>query len=173
MKRLLPLLFFFCSCDWTATDMAPGAMTAYVPVYASRETVNAIATEGVRATTKPGKIYAYGAYLFQVEQYEGIHIIDNTNPKGAKKIAFLKVPLATEIAIKSGHLYTNNLNDLVVFNLSNAAQPQLVNRVKDAFPAIDQMYPPFTNTYFECPDPAKGIVVAWEQRQLTNAKCRR
>jgi len=81
--------------------------------------------------------------------------------------------MATEIAIKSGHLYTNNVNDLVVFSLSNPAEPLLENRVKDAFPVIEQEYPPFNNTYFECPDPAKGIVVGWEQKELTNPQCRR
>jgi hypothetical protein len=172
MKRSLPfLLLLFCSCDWTG-DIADPFM-GYAPVYAPRATVNTITTQAAKATAKPGKIYAYGDYLFQVEQYEGIHIIDNRNPKQALKIAFLSVPLATEIAIKSGHLYTNNLNDLVVFDLTNVAQPQLVNRVKDAFPAIEQDFPPFTNTYFECPDPAKGIVVGWEQKQLQNPKCRR
>lgn len=172
MKRFFPLLLFFCSCEW-AGDMQMGQTTGYVPVYAAREVVNTISSEPARATVHPGKIYAYGAYLFQVEQYEGIHIVNNSNPKEAKKIGFLKVPLATEITIKSGHLYTNNVNDLVVFNLADITQPQLVNRIKDAFPVIDQTHPPFTNTYFECVDPAKGLVVAWEQKEIQNPKCRR
>lgn len=173
MKRFFPFVLLFCACEWSGADLQTGRSMGYVPVYAARDAVSNIANETVRATARPGKIYAYGAYLFQVEQYEGIHIVDNSNPKQAKKIAFLKVPMATEIAIKSGHLYTNNVNDLVVFNLANAAQPQLVNRIKDAFPVIDQTHPPFTNTYFECPDPSKGVVVAWEQKPMTNPKCRR
>jgi len=173
MKRLLPLLLFFCSCELTGSELPPGQQWGYVPVYAAPDVINTISVESAKHTTTPGKIYAYGAYLFQIEQNKGIHIIDNSNPKEARKIAFLNVPMASEIAIKSGHLYTNNLNDLVVFDLANAAQPKLVNRVKDAFPAIDQSYPPFSNTYFECPDPSKGIVIAWEQQALTNAKCRR
>lgn len=174
MKRLLSLLLLFLSsCDPFGARISDSGFQGYAPVYASRTTVNTITNEAARATTHPGKIYAYGAYVFQVEQYEGIHIIDNSNQAQAKKIAFLKVPMATEISIKSGYLYTNNLNDLVVFNLANPTQPQLVNRVKDAFPVIEQEFPPVTNTYFECPDPAKGIVVGWEQKQLTNPKCRR
>jgi hypothetical protein len=171
MKRLLPLLLLFSSCD--PFDARISQLTGYVPVYATRDAVNTITVEPARATTHPGKVYAYGVYLFQIEQNEGIHIIDKSNPKTANKIAFLKVPMATEIAIKSGQLYTNNLNDLVVFDISTITAPKLVNRIKDAFPAINQEYPPFSNTYFECPDPSKGIVVGWELKDLNNPKCRR
>ncbi|MDQ3682308.1 MAG: hypothetical protein M3352_04440 [Bacteroidota bacterium] len=174
MKRFLPLLFIMLySCDRFGSNSETGQLQGYAPIYASRQVVNTITTQSVRPTVRPGKIYAYGSYLFQVEQNEGIHIINNSNPQQASKIAFLKVPMATEIAIQSDHLYTNNLNDLVVFNLANIASPQLVNRIADAFPVIDQSYPPFTNTAFECADPSKGIVVAWERKMIDQPKCRR
>jgi hypothetical protein len=173
MRRLLPcLLILLSSCVWEGGDLR-SVNLGFAPVYAPRTTANTITTEPARPTAQPGKIYAYGTYAFQVDQYKGIHIIDNSNPKEARKIAFLSVPMATEIAIKSGHLYTNNLNDLVVFSLANVTQPQLVNRIKDAFPVISQEFPPFSNTYFECPDTAKGVVVGWEQKELSNPKCRR
>jgi hypothetical protein len=129
--------------------------------------------EPVRPTVDPGKVYAFGQYLFQVEQSEGIHIVDNANPSSARKIAFLKVPMATEIAIKNNFLYTNNLNDLVVFSLSDIKSPQVVNRITNAFPAIDQAHPPASNTFFECADPAKGIVINWELKMIDQPKCRR
>lgn len=174
MKRFLPLLLIlFYACEPSGSSREPDQMQGYAPVYASRQVVNTITTEPSKPTVRPGKIYAYGAYLFQVEQNEGIHIINNSNPQQARKIAFLKVPMATEIAIKSDHLYTNNLNDLVVFNLTNVASPQLVSRIADAFPVIDQTHPQFTNTFFECADASKGIVVAWELKTLDKPKCRR
>jgi hypothetical protein len=174
MKRIFILLLVIStSCQFAEADLQTQQVVGYVPVYASQETITALAPGPAQPTIHPGKIYAYGAYLFQVEQFKGIHIIDNSDPQQAHKIAFLNVPSATEIAIKSDHLYTNNGNDLVVFNLANVMSPQLVHRIENAFPPIDQDYPPFSNTVFECPDPAKGIVVAWEQKTLTNPKCRR
>ena len=173
MKRFLPLLLFlYIGCvpdqnNWSAQ------MMAYVPVYASKEAVGDIGVTTSRSTTAAGKIYAYGSYLFQVEQYEGIHIIDNSIPKKAHKIAFLKVHLCTEIAIKGNHLYTNNLNDLVVFNIDDATSPQLVKRLTGAFPEVNQTYPPLSGVYFECADPAKGIVIRWEQKMITTPACRR
>ena len=145
----------------------------YAPVYAPPEQLADVGISAPKATTKAGKIYAYNQYLFQVEQAEGIHIIDNSNPAEAKKIGFLKVPLCSEIAIRGGYLYTNHVNDLVVFNLANIRQPQLVKRLEDAFPQIDQTHPPFSNVYFECADPSKGTVIRWEQKQMKLPDCRR
>ena len=175
MRRLVLLLGMplLAACNWTVEPLPANAPMGFVPVYAVPDSVNKIASTAARPTNKPGKIYAYTNYLFQVEEATGIHIIDNAVPKAAKKIAFLRVPLASELAIKDGYLYTNNVNDLVVFNLSNPAAPALVKRVPDAFPAISQKHPPFTNVFFECPDPAKGVVVGWEQKQIANLKCRR
>jgi hypothetical protein len=172
MKYLLFLLIIaVASCDPRSQNDSP--LRGYAPVYATRQAANAISTEPVKTTSHPGKIYAYSNYLFQVEQNEGIHIIDNSNPQQSKKIAFLKILTCSEIAIKSNFLYTNNLNDLVVFDLSNISAPQLVNRVQNAFPEFNQSYPPFAGVYFECVDPSKGVVIGWEEKMLTSAKCRR
>lgn len=175
MKQLTPLLFIliFFSCQPRDVNDPPAQAQGYAPVYALRQTVNTIAVESAKPTTRPGKIYAYGNYLFQVEQNEGIHIINNTNPQQAQKVAFLKVPMASEIAIKSGYLYTNNLNDLVVFDLNNVVAPQLVHRLENAFPVIDQTYPPVSGVFFECADPSKGVVIGWDFKMLNNPKCRR
>lgn len=170
IRILLILLLFLSAC--TGTDRDLGQAMGYVPIYANVSN-SSIGLGAVQATTHAGKIYAYGSYAFQVDQYEGIHVIANANSAGAKKIAFLKVPMCTEIAIKDHHLYTNNVNDLVVFDLSNPANPQLVKRLDNAFPQLNQEHPPFSNVYFECPDPSKGVVVGWEEKIIKNPGCRR
>jgi hypothetical protein len=172
MKYLLFIVVIgIISCDPVPRE--DFAVMGYAPVYATNQAATSVSNEAIRSTTHPGKIYAYGNYLFQVEQNEGIHIIDNSNQQQAKKISFLKIPGSSEIAIRNNYLYTNNLNDLVVFDLSNLSSPQLVNRLENAFPQFSQSYPPFSGVYFECPDPSKGVVIAWEQKSLSSAKCRR
>jgi hypothetical protein len=166
---LLSIFLFSCNPDWGSNSQTMG----YVPIYISKQDAGFIGTVAAKPTVFPGKVYAYGNYLFQVEQNEGIHIIDNTDPQQAHKIAFLKVAAASELAIKSGYLYTNNLDDLVVFDLSDIRSPRLVNRVENAFPQISQEYPPFTGVYFECVDPSKGVVIGWEEKQIDQPKCRR
>jgi hypothetical protein len=145
---------------------------AYVPVYASTTALENIEVTTVRSTTKAGKIYAYGNYIFQNELYEGIHIIDRSQAQ-PKKIAFLKVPFSTEVAVKGNYLYTNSVSDVVVFDITNPLQPTVVKRMKNAFPAVNQEYPPFSNVFFECVDPAKGIVVDWVLKTIPKANCRR
>jgi hypothetical protein len=173
MKYLLLFLMVAgVACNPT-TDQGIRDVQGYKPIYASLQEVNAIGIGGARPTVHAGKIYAYGNYLFQVEENEGIHIINNANPQQAQKLGFLKVPTCSEISIKANYLYTNNLNDLVVFDISNINAPQLVKRLENAFPALSQEYPPFQHAYFECPDPAKGTVIGWTQTTLSNPKCRR
>jgi hypothetical protein len=167
----LLLAFFLFSCDTGWGDQP--RITAYVPIYISKQDAGTVEAIAAKPTVHAGKIYAYGNYLFQVEQNEGIHIIDNSDPRQAHKIAFLKVAAATELAIKSGYLYTNHLNDMVVFDLSDISSPRLVNRLENAFPQIGQEYPPFSGVYFECVDPSKGVVIGWEEKQVDNPKCRR
>jgi hypothetical protein len=173
MKRYLPLLaLFFAACTIEPSG-PPGTMMAYVPIYQTTTVYNDINVQGPQPTINAGKIYAYGSYLFQVDQQRGIHIIDNSTPAQAHKIAFLNVPLCSEIAIKQSQLYTNNLNDLVVFDLTDITAPKLVKRLEKAFPLIDQQYPQLSNIYFECPDTTKGVVVGWEQKMIAKPDCRR
>jgi hypothetical protein len=145
----------------------------FSPIYLQSGQIEDIKTLGVQPTVNDGKVYAYQNYIFQNEQYKGFHIIDNSNPANATKIEFLNVPLSTEISIKGNYLYTNNVSDLVVIDISNIANPVLVKRVKNAFPVIDQNYPPVSGTYFDCVDKSKGLVVGWESKILASPKCRR
>lgn len=175
MIRLLSFIAVFAfinSCSPPGSDIT-GQQQTYVPIYSSLDGVNDIAVQPKKLTVEAGKIYAYGNYIFQNDLNTGIHIIDNTDKQNPAKIAFLKIPLSTEVAVKGSFLYTNNYTDLVVFDISSPANPKLVKRVSNVFPSVNQNYPPFTNVYFECPDKSKGIVVDWELKTIANPKCRR
>lgn len=174
MRKLIPAIFsiILFSCTPEGNRILPVQTDSYSPVYASTGDVTQIVFEAAKNTEIAGKIYAIGNYIFQSDINKGIHIIDNRN-KNQKKIGFLRIPFSTEIAVKGNYLYTNNLNDLVVFDISNINNPQLVKRIENMFPVVNQKYPPMSNVSFECPDPAKGIVVKWEKRILTEPKCRR
>ena len=175
MKKLLyvGLLWMASACDPLDTGPFEGETDAFVPVYASAEHVNSIVIEPAKAVEQAGKIYVYGNYIFQNDQYKGIHIIDNSNRTAPRKLAYIRIPLSTEVAVKGNYLYTNNHDDIVVFDLSNINSPQLVKRVEDVFPLVNQQYPPVSNTYFECVDPSKGIVVRWELKRIKTPNCKR
>ncbi|HUQ64512.1 MAG TPA: hypothetical protein VM101_00025 [Flavitalea sp.] len=175
---MMKYLLFLCvlgivSCETTDREPVSQQVTGYAPVYATQQVASSITSQPVKASVHPGKIYAYNNYIFQVEQNEGIHVIDNSNPQTAHKIAFISIAGCTELAMKAGILYVNNLSDLVAIDLTNISTPQVVNRIANAFPQFNKQYPQVTGAYFECVDPSKGVVVAWEEKTLTNPKCRR
>jgi hypothetical protein len=143
----------------------------YRPVYITRADLEKIETQPARAMENPGKIYTKGSYLFVNERFEGIHIINNSNPSTPVKISFIKIPGNVDLAAKGDLLYVDNGADLVTLNISNPNSVFLVSRVKKAFP--NQEFPPFTNTYFECVDESKGIVVGWELTDLQDPQCYR
>jgi hypothetical protein len=175
LKQLLTplLLLYLFSCTPDNARPVDALMNAYIPVYASTTDVTQISVEAPKPTTEAGKIYAYGNYIFQNDLNTGIHIIDNSDNLKPKKVSFLKLPLSTEIAVKGNYLYANNFRDIVVFDISNPAQPRLVKRVSNVFPPANQQYPPFSNVYFECPDASKGVIVRWEMKTIKTPKCRR
>ncbi len=146
---------------------------AFVPVYMSAQVLNKISIEPPRPTKQAGKLYIFGNWLFQNDINEGIHIIDASNKTAPVKIIFLAIPLNTEVAVKGNFLYANNMSDLLTFNISDPSKPILVKRIPKVFPTPNQQYPPFVGVAFECADPAKGVVINWERKQMARANCRR
>ena len=168
---LTTLLFFSCT---TKNDLAPtGTTEAYVPVYASAVNIKQVSVEQPRPIQQAGKIYAYGTYIFQNDVNTGIHIIDNSNRNNPQKVAFISLPLSSEIAVKGNYLYANNYTDIVVFDITNPANPKLVKRLGNVFPEANQQYPPVSNVAFQCPDASKGIIVNWVLQTIKTPNCRR
>jgi LVIVD repeat len=171
---LLPFLFF--SCDPDRFGGAPSEVEGYVPVYATNiSTAKQIISEPARAIVNGGKIYTVGSLLFQVEQDSGIHIINYADANNPQKLGFIKSFLCKEVTVKNGFIYTNNLSDLVVIDISNPNNVHEVSRVTGVFPDLALQYPSKTNStgtiYFECPDPSKGLVVGWKKQIIKNPKC--
>jgi LVIVD repeat len=154
-------------------DSGVGEVDGFVPVYQSAASAKNIAYSGVRAIQNPGKIVALGNTLFQVETGKGVHVINMANPASPSKTGFIEIPGCQEMSIKGNYVYANNFADLVVLDISNTAQPNVVKRVDGAFPDALNNFPPERNVYFECPDPAKGIIAGWVRAKITNPGCRR
>ena len=167
------LLVCLYSCNPGYNDLPDGVKQAYVPVYMADIDKNDVSISSARTTESAGKIYAFGNYIFQNDLNKGIHIIDNTDRLHPQKIAFLNIPYNTEFAVKGNYIYANNGNDLVVVDVRDVMHPAVVKRMEDAFPYVNQKYPPQPG-YFVCPDPQKGVVVGWDLQNVTTApNCKR
>ena len=122
----------------------------------------------------PGNIYAKGNYIFQAEIGKGLHIIDNTVPSSAHRIAFITINGCSQISIKGNNLYSNNFDDLVVIDISDAKNIKEIGRVKGAFPQGRRNYfysQPLESGYYECPGyKPDSVVIGW-RKDSVRASC--
>jgi len=129
--------------------------TKYTPVYMDYDAFrSAVAVEGPRDLTNPGKIYTKDDYLYVNEVGEGIHVINNTNPEAPVNVAFIVIPGNRDMAIKGSYLYVDSSIDLLVFDITNVTSPVLTRRIENTFPQV------LTYRGFSA-DPAIGVVIDW------------
>ena len=176
MTFLLSISILFSGC--TPYRTVPNSVEGYAPVYSQDvSTLKIIKAGPARATVNGGKVYTVGSLLFQVEQDSGIHVINYANPTSPQKLGFIRSFMCKELAVKNGFIYTNNLGDLVVIDINNISNVAEVGRTADVFPDLALQYPPKTSSnqferiYFECPDPKKGVIVAWKKQTINKPKC--
>ena len=124
------------------------------PIYKTKSEIRSgIELEDPRALEDPGKLYFYNDYIFINEKRKGVHIIDNTNPDVPVNISFLSIPGNVDIAIRNDYLFADNYIDLLTINISDLANPQLVNRNEDVFPHFGET--------------SDGIIVYYHQEEVT------
>lgn len=168
LYSLLSLTCVSCIIDEAAP---PDKVEGYAPVYITRTGADTVLFAQPKNTVQAGKIVLHGNILYQVEQYYGIHIIDLTDPEHANKIGFYEIFGCTELTLQGSYLYTNSGNDFLVIDISMPEQPRVADYKAGYFSGIS-FPPPPANGYFECPDPAKGIVAGWEKKTLNRPQCR-
>lgn len=145
----------------------------YRPVYAQvTSPAPTITTRAPQPLQRPGKIYIRGGYLLINEQNKGLHMIDNRNPAHPVPLAFIDIPGNYDMALKDSTLYANSGIALLALNISDPTHIRLAKQLDNMLPAVDA-FPAATRVWFECVDPAKGILTGWEPAQLTDPKCYR
>lgn len=137
--------------------------TQYTPVMMARaEMEKAIRLEAAREINDPAKIYVKDHYVFISEKYQGIHIIDNTNPRMPLNQAFIRIPGCVDIAVKDHVLYADNATDLLAIDLADWENIQVISRTRNTFPVL---LPPdlgqIPSAYQNRPEDM--IIVAWKK----------
>lgn len=173
MKKFLLFLsisLLFFSCERKIYEN-PIIKEVWIPRYANLEESKIIEQLAPQNSKFSGNIYVYNQYLFQVETNRGIHIykIQENIPE---KIGFIKVIGTQHLSIRSNVLYTNNMNDLVLIDISDIENIKEINRMPDMFKFVAQDYPPVNSGYFECADPSKGVIVGWDLVNDTLGNCK-
>ncbi|MEA3497022.1 MAG: hypothetical protein U9R42_13430 [Bacteroidota bacterium] len=172
LKNLLSVLSFTVVIMLISTsceDMSyiKHTYTANIPVtyMTFAELRSAIKVENPQALKDPGKLFFKSNYIFVVEKYKGIHVIDNEYPSNPKNIAFIKVPGCVDISIVGNILYADSYTDLVAMDISDITNVTVTKRIEDAF---EYKYNGYDSDYPVAQyDSKKGIVTEWEVKEIT------
>jgi hypothetical protein len=112
----------------------------------------------------PGKIYFKDQFIFIVEEMQGIHIFDNTDPANPINKTYIEVPGNADIAIKGDVLYADSYIDMVAIDISDLTAIKEVGRVQKVLPytvpPADAKYP------MARIDEEKGVVTSWEIKEV-------
>ena len=170
--RKLFLLLLACAGLWVSCDNE--SMETYT--WKVNEPILMSPTEfrnSVKVTTVPhtlgnyGKICFYNGYLYISEPEKGIHIINNTDPSNPTIVGYVELIGNFDLAIRNGLLYADSYIDLVWFDITNPAKPELKGRLEEAFPqALPIIENEYGYDYAMCYSTnKKGIVVGWELKE--------
>lgn len=118
-----------------------------------------------------GSIYSWNNYLFVNEQYQGIHVIDQTNPANAINITFIQIWGNKNFTVYDSVLYADNGSDLITIDISDVLHVTVLD-IQEGAVGNSKNYPDSLG-YFECADNSKGIITSWEKTTLINPKCLR
>ena len=137
MKHLVPLLLFGLLLTGCIEDRCTDTVTytAYEPVVlvaGAWRNDDFPATEG-RTVCDPSAFYVYGDLLFVLDRQAGLHIIDNRDNANPVPLKFIEIPGGEGMAVRNDVLYVNQYIDLLAFDLSDPANPELLSRTKDVF----------------------------------------
>ena len=168
MKTIIKisLILFLGVCLFSCDDDITHEYTINEPVYMSTaDFKNAIKSENSRNMSETGKIYFYDDYILVNEKFQGIHVINNSDPSNPVVEKFINVPGNIDMAVKDNMLYADSYTDLVVIDISDMDQVTESKRFDDVF---FYSLPPTNNNYrYGNVDPEKGIVIGWEVKRTS------
>jgi len=132
------LLLILQSCWHNNFEDDMPYQSRFKPITQSRKDFEkSISIVGDRAVINSGKIYVKDNLIYLNEKGEGFHVIDNSDPQNPKPVAFIKIPLATDLAIRNDIIYVHHAVDLVAFTYSLSSNKlEILHRERHVFPAL-------------------------------------
>jgi hypothetical protein len=107
-----------------------------------------------------GKIYIKDSLLFVNEKYEGVHILDNSDPSNPENLGFIVIPGNIDISITNNIIYADNSVDLVAIKY-NSNGVEVVDRNREVFPELNA--PDGGNYSYNALNdrPENSVIVKW------------
>lgn len=142
-KNLLWLLcpVLFTSCTFFGggdDDFSDPHQSSYQSVVMPRaEFESSVALLPNQGISKSGKIYIKENLLFINEFRKGFHVFNYSDAANPQPIAFIKIPGATDLAVRNNKIYINHAVDLVTLEyIPQTNSITLVSRNRDIFPPM-------------------------------------
>jgi hypothetical protein len=135
--KLLPLIAIILSTGlWSCNDQCKETRVTRQFTQVTRSMIeirSQVKAENARQLLRPGKMYVKGDYLFVNEIKEGIHVIDNSDPKSPKFVSFINIPGNGDIAVRDNILFADSFSDLVALDISDPSRAKETGRVQNVF----------------------------------------
>ncbi|MGO2358455.1 hypothetical protein [Mesonia sp.] len=128
------------SCfNWGGDDDIYVYESQYEPITQARAAFEEeIDLQSTRPISNAGKVYVKEQYILINESEEGFHLYNNINPETPEAIAYLKVPGATDLAIRGNIIFVHHLVDLVAIDFNFYTQTiQGMTRSSNVFPRLN------------------------------------
>ncbi len=166
MKTMKILLLLLSAVALTSTSHEYDWNSEYFPVLLLRDDLQqSVENQPPCDFHQPKKVYLYKQTIFIVEEFEGIHVIDNSNPEDPQKSGFLRIPGCIDVAVKEDVLYADNAVDLVTIDISNyPSEIKELDRFQDVFPEhtppdLDYIPSKFSSRI----RPKNTVITKWEK----------
>lgn len=164
LKLIWPIAGFvisiFCLFLFSFTT---SSQDQFEPILMLREDMEAaVQLRSSREIEKPGKIWVFDQYIFVIEQYKGIHVLNNADPGNPKNVGFIQIDGCTDVAVKNDIIYANNAVDLIgVQALADYKAISVVSRNRNILPELESPEGWYSND-FQKHRPANTVIVRWE-----------
>lgn len=168
MKKRNLFMMLFAGAVLMSCNDKQELVDGYRPIYSSDTDLHEVDIKASEPLENPGRIYTYENLLLVNDQAKGIHIYDNSDKTNPVEVSFIGIPGNMDFSVRANKIYADNINDMVIIDISNPAAPSYTNRIEDIFPT--QQFPDEFGA-FECVDPSRGTVVGWEKAKLENPQC--
>lgn len=141
-----------------------------VPIYERDEEVM---LKSPRTANELSRIYSYPPLVFMVEKEEGLHIIDNQDPKAPQNIKFLSIPGLKDVEFRENICYASTTARLMAIELQADTAIILQQFFLQGARAGFSDFPPNYSGYFVCPHPER-TVIGWKQEEMNEKpNCRK
>ena len=168
-KRKLYLYFFFnlsallillllnqCTDKVEATRTYTFMKPVYMTTSELRQSIDVLPPRTIQSA---GKIYYLNNHIFLNDPGEGIHIIDNNDPRNPTRVAFINIPGNFDMAAAGTTLYADSFIDLLVFDISDLNNIQMKQRVENVFPRY--------TSYGGFPVEDEQVITEWVEEEVT------